>query len=167
MKTPAMKASIPLVSPARGRREPRQPLANRLARQRNRHPLRLNRRSWSGDGRIGGRRSEMDRPAMCNGRVGKLQLGEEVHHADGVLGRKPSVNFGQPHTSRLNDLLRLSGYDAHCRDGDRGYRGDRGSEYPPLGAEACHDTLRQPRRFGKTQRVSHERFPVHDCGQAF
>jgi len=24
---------------------------------------------------------------MCNGRVGKLQLGEEVHHADGVLGR--------------------------------------------------------------------------------
>jgi transposase-like protein len=31
--------------------------------------------------------------------------------------------IGQPHTSRLNDLLRLSGYDAHCRDGDRGYRG--------------------------------------------
>jgi hypothetical protein len=43
-----------------------------------------------------------------------------------------------------------------------GYRGDRGSEYSPL-----YDTLRQPRRFAKTQRVSHERFPVRDCGQAF
>jgi hypothetical protein len=25
----------------------------------------------------------------------------------------------------------------------------------------------EPRRFAKTQRVSHERFPVRDCGQAF
>jgi hypothetical protein len=37
----------------------------------------------------------MNQPAMRNGRVGKLQLGEEIHHTDEVLRRKDPCVGGE------------------------------------------------------------------------